>query len=156
MFASTISNGTSNFTFLWSNGETTSGIELHTSGWYSVQVTDDKSCGISTDSVYITVNPAPNNMLTLSDTTQYCFGAFDSTVISAVPGYANYEWIVSQQLSSPSTTYCDVSLILTDSYGDGWNNGTIQIKDGSGTVLTTLGSGFTNGYSFIDSVSLVS
>jgi len=156
LFASTVSNGTSNFTFLWSNGETTSGIELHTSGWYSVQVTDDKSCGIGTDSVYITVNPAPNNLLTLSDTTQYCFGAFDSIAISAVPGYANYEWIVSQQLSSPSTTYCDVSLILTDSYGDGWNNGTIQIKDGSGTVLTTLGSGFTNGYSFIDSVSLVS
>jgi len=156
LLASTVSNGTSNFTFLWSNGETTSGIELHTSGWYSVQVTDDKSCGISTDSVYITVNPAPNNMLTLSDTTQYCFGVFDSIVISAVSGYANYEWIVGQQLSSPSATYCDVSFILTDSYGDGWNNGTIQIKDGSGTVLTTLGSGFTNGYSFIDSVSLVS
>lgn len=156
LFASTVSNGTSNFTFLWNNGETTSGIELHTSGWYSVQVTDDKSCGISTDSVYITVNPAPNNMLTLSDTTQYCFGVFDSIVISAVPGYANYEWIVGQQLSSPSATYCDVGFILTDSYGDGWNNGTIQIKDGSGTVLTTLGSGFTNGYSFIDSVSLVS
>ena len=157
LYAQAVSNGTTSFGYLWSTGDTTSAISLQTTGWYAVSVMDEENCTVQTDSVFITVNPAPNNLLVVSDTTQYCAGTFDSLIIAATAGYNQYEWYFKQASApSPTPQSCSFDIVLTDSYGDGWNGAIAQLKDTAGTVLYTLGSGFTAGSSYIETVSLTS
>ena len=157
LYAQAVSNGTTSFGYLWSTGDTTSAISLQTTGWYAVSVMDEENCTVQTDSVFIIVNPAPNNLLVVSDTTQYCAGTFDSLIIAATAGYNQYEWYFKQASApSPTPQSCSFDIVLTDSYGDGWNGAIAQLKDTAGTVLYTLGSGFTAGSSYIETVSLTS
>jgi hypothetical protein len=157
LYAQAVSNGTTSFGYLWSTGDTTSAISLQTTGWYAVSVMDEENCIVQTDSVFITVNPAPNNLLVVSDTTQYCAGTFDSLIIAATAGYDQYEWYFKQASApSPTPQSCSFDIVLTDSYGDGWNGAIAQLKDTAGTVLYTLGSGFTAGSSYIETVTLTS
>ena len=130
LFANAVSNGTSNFSYSWSSGDTTEGVQLINSGWYSVIVTDDKNCSVTTDSVYIEVNPAPDNLLFVSDTTQYCEGLFDSLMISSVSGYEHYQWFIDQgagYISSDTTNQ-----ILVDSIFNGTQHYYVQITDSIG------------------------
>ena len=134
LVANAVTNGTTQFTYAWSNGDTTSSIYLTTTGWYSVSVTDEKNCSVSSDSVFVTVNPAPDNTLVLSDTTQYCATEFDSLTITAVNGYHDYDWFSrstatnTNQFSQVDTTYellvdsllfgtTDYYVLITDSIG---------------------------------------
>ena len=130
LFANAVSNGTSNFSYSWSSGDTTEGVQLINSGWYSVIVTDEKNCSVTTDSVYIEVNPAPDNLLFVSDTTQYCEGLFDSLMISSVSGYEHYQWFIDQgagYISSDTTNQ-----ILVDSIFNGTQHYYVQITDSIG------------------------
>ena len=157
LYAQAVSNGTTSFGYLWSTGDTTSAISLQTTGWYAVSVMDEENCTVQTDSVFIEVNPAPNNLLVVSDTTQYCAGTFDSLIIAAAAGYDQYEWYFKQASApSPTPQSCSFDIVLTDSYGDGWNGAIAQLKDTAGTVLQTLGTGFTAGSSYIETVTLTS
>ena len=134
LVANAVTNGTTQFSYLWNNGDTTSSIFLATTGWYSVSVTDEKNCSVSSDSVFVTVNPAPDNTLVLSDTTQYCATEFDSLTITAVNGYHDYDWFSrstatnTNQFSQVDTTYellvdsllfgtTDYYVLITDSIG---------------------------------------
>jgi hypothetical protein len=157
LYAQAVSNGTTSFGYLWSTGDTTSAISLQTTGWYAVSVMDEENCIVQTDSVFITVNQAPNNLLVVSDTTQYCAGTFDSLIIAATAGYDQYEWYFKQASApSPTPQSCSFDIVLTDSFGDGWNGAIAQLKDTAGTVLYTLGSGFNTGSSYIETVTLTS
>ncbi len=51
-------------------------------------------------------------------------------------------------------TSCDYTFLLKDQYGDGWNNATMQVRQ-NGVVVATLGTGFTQGISYIQTVSLI-
>ena len=159
LFANTISNGTTNFSYLWNTGETTSGLELHNTGWYSVTVVDDKNCAVTSDSVYILVNPAPNNLLVVSDTTQYCEGLFDSLMISSTTGYDHYQWFINQgsgyvsadttdalQVDSISTGSQQYYVMITDSLGCRSTSATVELVQTPTPVLTlTSGDVLCNG-----------
>ncbi len=45
---------------LWSNGQSTSSIQVSSSGTYSVTVTDDNGCSATSASMSVTVNPLPD------------------------------------------------------------------------------------------------
>ncbi|MBA3706037.1 MAG: gliding motility-associated C-terminal domain-containing protein, partial [Bacteroidetes bacterium] len=47
------------FNYLWSNGTTTKYNAVTTSGYYWVKQTSPDGCFISTDSIYVTINPLP-------------------------------------------------------------------------------------------------
>lgn len=136
LFANAVSNGTSNFSYVWSSGDTTAGVELHSTGWYSVEVVDEKNCLVTTDSVYILVNPAPSNVLVVSDTTQYCEGLFDSLMISSPSGYEHYEWFMNSGSGylSADTTHA----LQVDSIANGAQQYYVVITDSLGCRSTSV------------------
>jgi hypothetical protein len=58
------------------------------------------------------------------------------------------------QTPIPATS-CAYTFNLTDSYGDGWNGATMQILDGA-TVVATIGTTFTTGFTATQTVTLQS
>ena len=59
----TPSGGTSPYTYLWSNGNTTSNITGLTNASYSLTVTDNKTCTITSSAAIETTNVAPPTTL---------------------------------------------------------------------------------------------
>ena len=77
-----VSGGTSPYTYLWSNGETTQNITGLTAGLVNIIVTDDNNC-LATNSVIITeLNNPVIVMITINGTT-----------LEATPGFLSYQWI---------------------------------------------------------------
>jgi hypothetical protein len=58
------------------------------------------------------------------------------------------------QTPIPATS-CSYTFNLTDSFGDGWNGATMQILDGA-TVVATIGTAFTTGFTATQTVTLQS
>ncbi len=77
-----INGGTSPFTYLWSNGQTTSTISDLSAGNYSVTVTDDLSCSAIESTV---INTPGNLNLNLFSTNSSC-GNSDGAISSNVSG----------------------------------------------------------------------
>jgi hypothetical protein len=75
------------YAYLWSNGATSRAITVNASGTYTV-TTSLGSCTAS-DSVTVTVNPAPSATITASGPTTFCEGG--SVKLTAPDGYA-YLW----------------------------------------------------------------
>ncbi|MDA8661737.1 T9SS type A sorting domain-containing protein [Schleiferiaceae bacterium] len=137
LYAQAVSNGTTSFGYLWSTGDTTSAISLQTTGWYAVSVMDEENCIVQTDSVFITVNPAPNNLLVVSDTTQYCAGTFDSLIIAATAGYDQYEWYFKQVSAGGYAIIDSVNAVTVDSIITGSNSYYVTITDSIGCKATS-------------------
>jgi len=51
---------------------------------------------------------------------------------------------------------CSFDIELTDSYGDGWNGGEVQVLNSNGGVEYTLGTNFTTGSSYTETIALCS
>lgn len=51
---------------------------------------------------------------------------------------------------------CNYDIELVDSYGDGWNGAEVDLVDANGNVISTYGSSFTTGNSFIIPMGLCS
>lgn len=134
--ANAISNGTTNFSFLWNTGDTTSAVELHNTGWYSVSVLDEKNCLVTSDSVYIEVNPAPMQQLVLSDTTQYCESLFDSLTITANSFYTAYQWYANYN-NEGFTEVDTTNEIMLDSIALGSQEFYVMITDSLGCRSTS-------------------
>lgn len=58
--------------YLWSNGETGSGITAAQNGNYSVTVTDGNGCAGSSNTIHVTVNPNPVAEIFTDDPTTFC------------------------------------------------------------------------------------
>ncbi|MBX7142723.1 MAG: T9SS type A sorting domain-containing protein, partial [Chitinophagales bacterium] len=58
--------------YLWSNGETGSGITAAQNGNYSVTVTDGNGCAGSSNTIHVTVNPDPVAEIFTDDPTTFC------------------------------------------------------------------------------------
>ncbi len=88
----TATGGTAPYTYLWSNGETTSSISGLPAGSYTASVTDENGCEV-TGNVSLTAPPALN--LTVQQTNVACHGeSSGSATVSATggtPGYG-YAW----------------------------------------------------------------
>lgn len=53
-----------------------------------------------------------------------------------------------------TTNLCTIDIELTDSYGDGWNGAEVEVINAQGVVEYTLGTTFTTGYSYTETVTL--
>jgi len=113
--------GTAPFSYLWSNGQTTSSITGLTAGVYSVQVTDFYGCQL-TQNVQIT-NIPPIGLGSFTSVPPTCFEADGSVTITITGGTAPYYY-------SASTGYVEVtyatSLTLTNLSS---GNYTFQVTD---------------------------
>lgn len=56
---SVLLNSTSATSYLWSNGSTTQNIQVNTSGYYSLMITDSNGCHGDSDTSIVSVNPNP-------------------------------------------------------------------------------------------------
>lgn len=111
---STVTGGTSPYTYLWSTGATTNSVTIALAGaavTLSVTVTDANGC-TATDVVVITPNENFNNGGTISGTQTNC-GAFDPPAFTSVTlpsggtgaGAAEYLWFyTTTTCSTPPTT----------------------------------------------------
>ncbi len=112
-----VSNGSGQYSFLWSNGEITSIISNVASGYYNCIVTDD-NWGCS-DSVNIFVPSADTLQASLTGTNISCFGLADGTLTASATGGSGtykYTWnpslpLVANHTGLSSNTYI---LVLID------------------------------------------
>ncbi len=72
--------------YLWSNGATSQGINLTTSGTYTLTVTNVAGCAASSAPIVATVKPKPSATITASGSTTICTG---QTVQLSAPGRGN-------------------------------------------------------------------
>ena len=81
----------------------------------------------------------------------YVYQMCPDSSISQALGPVNF-----QTLQCQLSNTCQYDFELTDSYGDGWNGAEIQILNATGGVEYTLGSNFTTGFSYTETVFLCS
>ena len=88
-----------NFSYKWSNGDTSSTIIARDSGYYSVQITSENGC---TDTVGIRIDrvPRPEAQIEVSGSNPFCEG--DTVLLTALPNGDNYsyEWSNGEQTQS--------------------------------------------------------
>ncbi|MBL4624877.1 MAG: hypothetical protein JKY42_07035, partial [Flavobacteriales bacterium] len=122
-------------TYLWSTGETTTSINVSTSGQYIVSVT---KCGTVVDTINVTVTPLP-----APDLGPDLFVCYNDTVTLDAGAYAAYNWeydLSAEQFLSDTISSCDFSLEMYDSFGDGWNSAYVEVFE-NGVPIAQLGDG---------------
>ncbi len=109
---STPGGGTSPYTYLWSNAQTTQNISGLSSGTYTILITDNNGCTL-TQSVTITVPSAI--VLTTSSTPAACMGNTGTATANASGGTAplNYAWSPSSQTTQTATGLNSGSYVVT-------------------------------------------
>lgn len=55
------------YSYLWNTEESSSDIEVYASGWYSCQIDRYDECSFSNDSIFVQVNPIPENPVMTDD-----------------------------------------------------------------------------------------
>jgi hypothetical protein len=80
----TIAGGATPYTYLWSNGATTSAITNLVTGSYSVTVTDANGCTANSSVAVTSIANGPTVMTTQTNVT--CFGASNGTVNMSITG----------------------------------------------------------------------
>jgi hypothetical protein len=76
--------------YMWSNGQTGSSIDVTLSGIYSVSVMTPEGCLGNSANITVTVSPAPNPSITANGASNLCNG--ESVVLTASNGFTNYIW----------------------------------------------------------------
>ena len=122
-FVTVLSGGASPFSYSWTNGASTSQADSLSTGIYSVQVTDDAGCSVS--STVIINNWNGPNILLNSSQEPSCFGDSDGTIdITAVGGAGSYSYIWSE-----GSTTEDISGLISGTYD-------VTLQDANGCETT--------------------
>ncbi|PCH97183.1 MAG: hypothetical protein COB85_02875 [Bacteroidetes bacterium] len=101
--------------YLWSTGDTTQSINVDSSDYYYVTVTDSNSCSGSSTITSVTVYPNPTSEISSSTSTTFCQG--DSVTLSASTAYS-YMWSTGDTTQYLSTdTNGTYTVTVTDSLG---------------------------------------
>jgi len=113
------SGGTVQYTYSWSTGATTAGINALCQGTYTITVRDANNC-VAVNTVNITM-PSPL-LPNVTYTTVSCFGACDGAVNSATTGGSppyTYAWAPGGCTTSACAPLCaaDYTLTLSDANG---------------------------------------
>ena len=109
----TLSAGQSYTTYTWSNGAVAAQIEVAESGTYGLTVTNADGCPAAAETLVEIVAP-----LEVAIQGQLAFCAGDSTLLSAGPGFDDYQW--SDGTSGPNLNVTAPGLYrVTASYGPG-------------------------------------
>jgi hypothetical protein len=111
-----VSGGTSPYSYLWSNGQTTQAISGLAIGAYSVVVTDANACS---SSFGITISQAAQINVSASISNAACFGTNGtiSTVVTGGIGAYSYSWSSGQTTSSVSVPAGTYTVTATDGVG---------------------------------------
>ncbi len=115
--SSSITGGSGNYTFLWSNGATSQNIENIASGTYSLTVTDENGCTASCESTIIAYNPISISCSTQNANCDQAFGSISSNVSG---GTGNYTFLWSNGATSQNIEDLSAgiySLTVTDESG---------------------------------------
>lgn len=117
-----VSGGAPSYNFLWSDGQTTQTASNLSAGTYSVTVTDNNNCTVSTSA---TITEAPQLFLSLaSQTDAECNGSSDGIIDISVTGGTppyNFTW-------SNGTTTEDLVNVSAGNYD-------VTVTDGNGCTL---------------------
>ncbi|MGB4776459.1 MAG: PKD domain-containing protein [Daejeonella sp.] len=101
--------------YLWSNGETSSSIEVSTPGFYSVTTTDVNGCKSTSATVHIQVRPEFLPQISVVGTTTFCEGL--STTLIATTG-SSYLWSTGQTTQSIIVTQAGTyNAVVTNASG---------------------------------------
>ena len=104
-----------NSVYSWNTGDSTQNVSIGASGSYWAEVTDSNGCSVQTDTIAVTVNPLPVEVITNVGSSVYCDG--DSTVLS-LTGQNTYQWSTGATTDDISVfTSGDYFAMLTDSNG---------------------------------------
>jgi large repetitive protein len=119
--SATILGGAAPYTYLWSNGGTTSSISSLTAGNYTVSVNDSRGC-TSTSTVSVTEPVSAVTVTTASQTNVPCNGETGSVTANAASGGTgpySYSWAPSggTTLTATGLTAGTYTLNVTDSRG---------------------------------------
>lgn len=136
----TVSGG-SGYVFVWSNGSTSEDISGLLGGTYTCNITDGAGC---TTTYVGTVADEGGPLITSVNITDESCGNSDGEIsVNAVGGAAplTYVW------TGPPC--CAYTINLDDTFGDGWNGGSIDVLiDGVPSDNITLVGGFTGSQNF--------
>ncbi|MBI3500470.1 MAG: PKD domain-containing protein [Bacteroidetes bacterium] len=114
-----VSGGTTAYTYLWSNGQTTSSATGLIAGNYSVTVTDSKGC--TTTSTFSITQPVAPLSSSASQTNVSCNGGSNATATATASGGTTaytYSWSNGQTTSSATNLSAgNYSVTITDSKG---------------------------------------
>jgi hypothetical protein len=114
------------YSYLWSNGETTSSIEVSTSGDYSVKIASSSNeCFTSSKVITITQNPAEIPVITVSGELSFCQGG--SVVLSGPPG-TTYTWSTGETTPSIIVTESGTYTVATPGTCQEWTSEAIVVN----------------------------
>lgn len=97
--SSTLNAGSGYAQYLWSNGSTTSGIQVQTSGTYVVTVSDANGCSGTTSAVFTVL---PFTVPSITAPAGFCSGS--NAAVAANAGYASYQWSNGANTASQNIT----------------------------------------------------
>lgn len=118
----TITGGTPGYTFSWSNSATTEDIAGLAAGTYSCVITDNAGCvmnysaTITNGSGTITTSSVVQDAMCGNDN-----GYIEVTVTGGISPFT-YTWTGA----SPNPC-CELTLDMEDTFGDGWNGGSLEV-----------------------------
>lgn len=100
----------------------------------------------------VQVSGSPAWLTGLTSNTSYDVYVLQMCVDSTIsPGYGP---VTFKTLACSPSQMCSFDIELTDSYGDGWNGGEVQVLNSNGGVEYTLGTNFTTGSSYTETITL--
>jgi len=108
----TLSTTNAYASYQWSNGATTSSIDV-TAGSYTVQVTDANGCTGNSPAFTVTENPLPQPII--SGLTEYCIG--DSVQLQTTTPYSAYEWSSGAITANTYVQAGSYTVTVTDANG---------------------------------------
>ena len=120
-----MNNGTSPFTFLWSNGATTEDLANRAAGTYTVTVTDFYGCTASyTATISNGTGGAPATPSVINGAYGACRNSTGNVFWTPeVPGATSYQWTLPVGATGTSTTNS-----ITLSFNSGYSSGNLSVR----------------------------
>ncbi len=100
--------------YLWSTGQTLFGIVVNTTGWYRLTITSEAGCWQRTDSIHITINPLPPQLL-VNDDVVVNVNALPPQPIVVCEPEEPWLWITGQPAQNTIHWNGPTGLVLNDS-----------------------------------------
>jgi hypothetical protein len=128
--------------YLWNTGDTTSFINVDTTGIYTVAVTNTDNCVVNSAGTSITVNPLPTPIITPLSATTFCEG--DSVLLSSSLD-SLYFWNTNSTDSILVVSSAgDYTVTLTNSYNCSATSDTLTVFVNPNPIATIVANGPTS------------